>query len=78
MKTFNVVMTAPRLAGPAVAVLEAAGCAIHYMPPYPSAEAVAELVGRVQADGVRQRYVWDWAVPLKGAPLHHNGAAVKK
>jgi D-3-phosphoglycerate dehydrogenase len=55
MKTFNVVMTAPRLAGPAVAVLEAAGCAIHYMPPYPSAEAVAELVGRVQADGILTR-----------------------
>jgi D-3-phosphoglycerate dehydrogenase len=55
MKTFNVVMTAPRLAGPAVTVLEAAGCAIHYMPPYPSAEAVAELVGRVQADGILTR-----------------------
>jgi hypothetical protein len=27
------------------------------------------IMGRVQADGVRQRYVWDWAVPLKGSPL---------
>ena len=27
------------------------------------------IMGRVQADGVRQRYVWDWAVPLKGNPL---------
>src|ERR1700684_1746730 len=27
------------------------------------------IMGRVQADSVRQRYVWDWAVPLKGAPL---------
>jgi hypothetical protein len=35
------------------------------------------IMGRVQADGVRQRYVWDWAVPLKGAPLQ-NGAAAKK
>jgi len=35
------------------------------------------IMGRVQADGVRQRYVWDWAVPLKGAPLHQNGAAKK-
>jgi hypothetical protein len=52
MTNFNVVMTAPRLAAPAVAVLEEAGCVIHYMPPYPSADAVADLVGRVQADGI--------------------------
>jgi D-3-phosphoglycerate dehydrogenase len=52
---FNVVMTAPRLAGPAVAVLEAAGCAIHYMPPYPSAADVAALCGQVRADAVLSR-----------------------
>jgi D-3-phosphoglycerate dehydrogenase len=52
---FNVVMTAPRLAGPAVAVLEAADCAIHYMPAYPSPADVAALCGRVQADAVLSR-----------------------
>ena len=31
------------------------------------------IMGRVQADAVRQRYAWDWAVPLRGAPLHTNG-----
>ena len=55
MPQFNVVMTAPRLAGPAVAVLEAADCTIHYMPAYPSAADVAELCGRVQADAVLSR-----------------------
>jgi D-3-phosphoglycerate dehydrogenase len=49
---FNVIMTAPRLAEPAVALLEAAGCRIHYTPPYPSAEALAELAGRIQADAI--------------------------
>ena len=55
MLRYNVVMTAPRLAGPAVAVLEQAGCAIHYMQPYPSAADVAELCGRIQADAVLSR-----------------------
>jgi hypothetical protein len=35
------------------------------------------IMGRVQADGVRQRYVWDWAVPLRGSPLNQNGNAKK-
>jgi len=35
------------------------------------------IMGRVQADGVRQRYVWDWAVPLKGSPLNLNGNVKK-
>lgn len=55
MSRFNVVMTAPRLAGPAVALLEAAGCRIHYMQPYPSAADVAALVRDVAADGVLTR-----------------------
>ena len=55
MGRFNVVMTAPRLAGPAVALLEAAGCDIHYMPPYPSAAAVAEAVRATAADAVLTR-----------------------
>lgn len=49
---FNVVMTSPGLASPAVDLLEGSGCAIHYMPPYPPAEAVAELTREVQADAI--------------------------
>ena len=52
---FNVVMTAPRLAAQAVAVLEAAGCAIHYTPPYPGSAIVAEIAGRVRADAILAR-----------------------
>lgn len=55
MSRFDVIMTAPRLADPAVAVLEAAGCTIHYMPPYPSAEAVAALTREVQAHAILTR-----------------------
>ena len=49
---FNVVMTSPRLAAEAVHLLERSGCAIHYMPPYPSAEDVGALTGAVQADAI--------------------------
>ena len=52
---FQVVMTAPRLAEPAVAVLAAAGCDIHYMPPYPSAGAVADLTRDIQAHAILTR-----------------------
>jgi D-3-phosphoglycerate dehydrogenase len=55
MNRFNVVMTAPRLAPPAVAILEAAGCAIHYTQPYPDADVLAALVARVQADAILAR-----------------------
>lgn len=55
MTRFNVVMTAPRLAQPAVELLEGAGCRIHYMPPYPTAEAVAARTGEVQADAILTR-----------------------
>ena len=55
MSRFNVVMTAPRLAGPAVTVLEQAGCRVHYMPAYPSAAAVAEAVRACEADAVLSR-----------------------
>jgi hypothetical protein len=27
------------------------------------------IMGHVQSDSVRQRYAWDWVVPLKGAPM---------
>ena len=52
---FNVIMTSPRLADPAVELLHRAGCAIHYMEPFPSADAVAELTGAIQADAILTR-----------------------
>ncbi len=45
-------MTAPELTPPAVRLLETVGCRIHYMPPYPRAEQVAQLVRDVQADAI--------------------------
>lgn len=55
MTDFQVIMTSPRLAEPAVAVLESAGCTIHYMPPYPSAQAVEALTRQVQAHAILTR-----------------------
>ena len=49
---FNVIMTSPRLALPAVELLERAGCAIHYMAPCPTAEAVTETDGALLNMGV--------------------------
>jgi D-3-phosphoglycerate dehydrogenase len=64
MVTFNVVMTSPRLAQPAVALLEGVGCTLHYMDPYPSAAAVAALTGDVQADAIISRQG-----PVNGAAM---------
>lgn len=55
MTSFNVIMTSPRLADPAVAILEAVGCRIHYMAPYPSADAVTGLTRAIQADAILSR-----------------------
>ena len=55
MTRFSVVMTAPRLAPRAVALLQAAGCTIHYTPPYPSPELLAGLVRDVRADAILSR-----------------------
>lgn len=55
MSRFEIIMTAPRLAAPAVAVLEEIGGTIHYMDPYPPAEAVAALTGRVRAHAILTR-----------------------
>ena len=55
MGRFNVIMTAPRLAPAAVAVLEQAGCAIHYTAPYPSGVVLGELAAGVQADAILSR-----------------------
>ena len=48
-------MTSRFLVPPAVAILEQAGCVIHYMRPYPSAAEVAQLAGDIQADAILTR-----------------------
>ncbi len=68
MALYDVVMTAPSLAAPAVALLERAGCAIHYMPPYPSADAVAELTGKVQAHAILTRQGPVMAAAMDASP----------
>ena len=52
---YSVVMTAPRLAPRAVALLRTAGCDIHYTPPYSSPDTLAELVSLVQAHAILSR-----------------------
>ena len=75
----DVVMTAPRLAEQAVAVIEAAGGRLHYMPPYPSAGDVAALAGRVDAVAILSRQgpvtagVMDAAPNLKIIARHGVG-----
>lgn len=68
MAIFDVVMTAPSLAAPAVALLEQAGCTVHYMPPYPSVEAVAALAGQVQAHAILTRQGPVMAVAMDASP----------
>ncbi len=68
MARFNVIMTSPRLAAPAVAILEQVGCTIHYMDPYPSAQAVADLCAAVQADAVLSRQGPVLAAAMDAAP----------
>lgn len=51
----NVVMTAPRLAAEAVALLDGAGARIHYMDPFPKADAVAALAREVGAVAILSR-----------------------
>ena len=51
----HVIMTAPRLAPPAVALIEGAGATLHYMKPYPSAADVAALAARVGAVAILSR-----------------------
>ncbi len=65
---FNVIMTAPRLAAPAVAVLEGAGCAIHYTGPYPSGAVLGELAARVQADAILSRQGQVNETAIAGSP----------
>ena len=48
-------MTSPRLAGEAVALIEAAGGVLHYMEPYPTAEAIGALAARLGAIAILSR-----------------------
>ncbi len=68
MTRFNVIMTAPRLAPAAVAVLERAGCAIHYTGPYPSGDVLGELAARVRADAILSRQGQVNATAIAGSP----------
>jgi D-3-phosphoglycerate dehydrogenase len=51
----NVIMTAPRLATEAVAVIEAAGGRLHYMRPYPSAGELAALAAELNPVAILSR-----------------------
>lgn len=51
----DVIMTAPVLAEPAVALLEAAGARIHYMPPFPPADAVTALARDIDPVAILSR-----------------------
>lgn len=68
MARFNVVVTAPQLAEPAMALLAAAGCAVHAMPAYPTAEAVAERVRATAADAVLSRQGRVTAAAMDASP----------
>jgi D-3-phosphoglycerate dehydrogenase len=65
---FNVIMTAPRLAVPAISILERAGCGIHYTGPYPSGAVLGELAARVQADAILSRQGQVNETAIAGSP----------
>ena len=75
----HVIMTAPRLAPPAVALIEGAGATVHYMQPYPPAGDVAALAARVGAVAILSRQgpvtaaVMDAAPSLKIVARHGVG-----
>lgn len=64
----HVIMTAPRLAPPAVALIEGAGAILHYMEPYPSAADVAALAARVGAVAILSRQGPVTAAVMAAAP----------
>jgi D-3-phosphoglycerate dehydrogenase len=68
MPRFNVIMTAPRLAPAAVAVLQGADCAIHYTEPYPSGAVLGALAARVAADAILSRQGQVNAAAIAGSP----------
>ena len=64
----DVIMTAPRLAPAAVALIEAAGGRLHYMAPFPSATEVAALAAKVQAAAILSRQGPVTAAAMDAAP----------
>ncbi len=64
----DVIMTSPRLAPEAVALIEAAGGRLHYMAPYPTAEQVAALAARVDPVAILSRQGPVNALVLDAAP----------
>lgn len=64
----DVIMTAPRLASQAVALIEAAGATLHYMDPYPSAAAVEALAAAVQPVAILSRQGPVTAAVMDAAP----------
>lgn len=64
----DVIMTAPRLAPAAVALLEASGATLHYMAPFPSAAAVATFAAKVQPVAILSRQGPVTAAAMDAAP----------
>jgi D-3-phosphoglycerate dehydrogenase len=64
----NVIMTAPRLAQQAVALIEAAGGRLHYMRPYPSAGEVTALAAELNPIAILSRQGPVQAAAMDAAP----------
>ena len=64
----HVIMTAPRLAPAAVALIEAAGATLQYMAPFPSAAEVAALAATVQPQAILSRQGPVTAAVMDAAP----------
>ncbi len=64
----DVIMTSPRLAAEAVALLEDAGAQIHYMDPFPKPEAIAALAREVGAVAILSRQGPVTAAVMDAAP----------
>lgn len=64
----DVIMTSPRLAADAVALLEDAGARIHYMEPFPTPEAIATLARTVRAVAILSRQGPVTAAVMEAAP----------
>ena len=64
----HVIMTAPRLAPAAVALLEATGATLHYMAPFPSAAEVAALAASVGPVAILSRQGPVTAAVMDAAP----------
>ncbi len=64
----NVLMTAPRLAPQAVALLEQAGASVHYMDPFPGAAAVAARAGAINPVAILSRQGPVAAAAMDAAP----------